>query len=286
MSIRPAASARAAFALALALGAGGCASEATLLRADPHFTPAEVRAGGLAVLGVVQVDEIVQARPPLVAALERVLSGARGDIPLVPASRVHAALGDSATRLLLLGYQLRGDPDSVWLARAAETVRPMARYGVLARVEETRVRYGTREIPSSEATGEGEDAVRVTGRDVRAEVSVYDLTTRALVYRAKFLGSSDAVPVFRSQPRDTLSPDSVNVPGRPTWVQRPGQSFRPGTSHPIPGPSDSPHDMGYPDAPPVARAAEGAFLTFARSLPGGPPMPPEPRPRPGDPGSR
>lgn len=275
------------FAALALVAAAGCAAEAELLREDPKFSAAELRAGGLAVLGVVQVDEVTQARPPLIDALERVLAGARRDIPVVPAARVQAALGDSATRLLLLGYQLRGDPDSLWLARAAETARPMARYGVLARVEQTRVRYGTRDIPASASTGEGEQAVRITGRDVRTEVSVYDLGSRVLVYRGKFVGSSDAAPIFRPPPRDTLNPDSADVKPKPTWVERPNQSFRPGAAgFPTPGPSDSPSDMGYPDAPPVARAAENAFLTFVRSLPGGPPMPPAPRLRPGDPGYR
>jgi hypothetical protein len=260
--------------VAAALGsvmALGCASEATLIREDPGFTAAALKSGGLAVLGVVQVDEVPQARPPLVDALQRVLSGARRDIPLVPAARVQAALGDSTTRLLLLGYQLRGDPDSIWLARAAESARPLAHYGMLARVRETRVRYGTREIPTSQATGMGEGAVRVTGRDVQVEVTVYDLATRATVYRAKFAGTYDAAPTFRPPPADTLNPDSVEV-GVKQRTDRPSQTFRPGTGgFAIPGPSDSPSDLGYPEPPPVARASESAFLGFARALPGGPP---------------
>jgi len=266
-------------ALVAALGSAlalGCASESTLLRQDPGFTAPSLKSGGLAVLGVVQVDEVAQARPPLVDALERVLAGARRDIPVVPAARVQAAVGDSVTRLLLLGYQLRGNPDSSWLARAAESARPLARYGMLARVRETRIRYGTREIPSSQATGMGEGSVRITGRDVQVEVTVYDLATRAAVYRAKFPGTYDAAPNFRPPPADTLNADSLEVAAR----TRPGggQSFRPPTgSFGIPGPSDSPTDMGYPEAPPVARAAEAAFLELARALPGGPPPAPATR---------
>lgn len=261
--------------LAVALGsllALGCASESTLLRQDAGFTAASLKSGGLAVLGVVQVDEVAQARPPLVEALQRVLAGARRDIPVVPASRAQAALGDSTTRLLLLGYQLRGDPDSEWLARAAEAARPLARYGMLARVRETRVRYGTREIPSSEATGMGEGAVRITGRDVQVEVTVYDLSTRAAVYRVKLLGTYDAAPTYRPPPADTLNPDSLDVAMR--LRPRGSQTYRPPTgSFAIPGPSDSPTDLGYPEPPPVARAAENAFLELARALPGGAPAP-------------
>jgi hypothetical protein len=260
-------------AAALALGCVlllGCASESTLIREDPGFTAPALRSGGLAILGVVQVDEVPQARPPLVDALQRVLAGARRDIPVVPAARVQAALGDSVTRLFLLGYQLRGDPDSSWLARATESARPLARYGVLARVRETRVHYGTRDIPSSQATGMGEASVRITGRDVQAEVTVYDLATRAVVYRGKFLGSYDATPNFRPPPADTLNPDSVEVGMR---APRQGQTFRQPTSFAIPGPSDSPTEMGYPEPPPVAKAAESAFLELARALPGAPATP-------------
>lgn len=258
-----------ALGCALLLGCAliaGCASESTLIHEDPGFTASSLTSGGLAVLGVVQVDEVPQARPPLVDAFQRVFAGARRDIPLVPAARVQAALGDSATRLLLLGYQLRGDPDSFWLARAAASARPLARYGVLARVRETRVRYGTRDIPNSQVTGMGESAVRVTGRDVQVEVTVFDLTTRASVYRGKFLGTYDAAPNFRPPPADTLNPDSVEVGMRARRQQT--QTFRQPSSFAIPGPSDSPTDMGYPDAPPVARSAEAAFLELARALPG------------------
>lgn len=271
--------ARVALLAVFLAAAAGCASEAKVLRGDPAFTPEALRQGGLAVFGVVEVDEVPQFRPPLVAALQRVMAGARPDIPLVPAERVQAALGDSATRLLLLGYQLRGEPDAAWLARAAAAARPLARFGVLARVEGTRIRYGSREIPASEATGMGEGAVRVTGRDVRVEATVYDLATRTPVYSAKLSGTYDAAPTYRPPPADTLNPDSVEVAQRQRDRNRPTQSFRPRPGgFPVPGPSDSPSDLGYPEAPTVARAAEDAFLNLARALPGGPaPVSPPPK---------
>lgn len=255
-------------ALGCLLALSGCASESTLIRQDPGFNAASLRSGGLAVLGVVQEDEVAQARPPLVDALQRVMAGARRDIPVVPAERVQAAMGDSLTRLFLLGYQLRGDPDDPQLARAADLARPLARYGLLARVREQRVRYGTREMPPSRVTGMGEGAVRVTGRDVQVEVTVYDLATRQQVYRGKFLGTYDAAPNFRPAPADTLNPDSVEVGLR--TPRRATQTFQQPTGFAIPGPSDSPTDLGYPEAPPVARASEAAFLEFARALPGAP----------------
>jgi hypothetical protein len=255
---------------AAAVLASGCATESKLLREDPGFTAESLRKGGIAVLGVVQVDEVAQARPPLVAALERVLAAARKEIPLVRADRAQAALGDSAVRLFLLGYQMRGDPDSLWLARAAHAVRPLARYGVLARIEGTSIRYGTRTVPSSFATGEGEQDLHVTGRDVRASATVYDLDTGAIVYRGKFIGGADEAPNLRPPPADTLNPDSLPPQPRP---RGPSQTFRPGSTYPIPGPGDSPADFGYPDPPSIARAAENAFLILARSLPGGPATP-------------
>ncbi len=257
-------------AAVVAAVASGCATESKLVREDPGFTAESLRKGGLAVLGVVQVDEVAQARPPLVAALERVFASARKEVPLVRADRAQAAMGDSVVRLFLLGYQMRGDPDSLWLARAAQAVRPFARYGVLARVEGTSIRYGTRTVPTSAATGEAEQDVRITGRDAHVSATVYDLGTGAVVYSAKFIGASDDAPNLRPPPADTLNPDSLPPPRPP---RGPSQTFRPGMTYPIPGPGDSPADFGYPDPPSVARAAENAFLILARSLPGGPAPP-------------
>src|SRR6266850_1527081 len=75
-----------AVALAGALAAfSGCAHVADIREADTGFTAEALRAGGLVDLGVVQVNEIPQVRPPLIAALERVLTATRSDIRLIPA---------------------------------------------------------------------------------------------------------------------------------------------------------------------------------------------------------
>ncbi len=245
--------------------AAGCAPEAKLLREDPGFTADALRQGGLIVLGVVQKDEIAQARKPLVDGLERVLAGARPDVPLTPHERLRASFPDSAMRLFLLGYQMRGDPDAPLLEQAADSARRYARYGILTRVDATSIRYGTRSIPPTEGAGEGEVGVRVTGRDVRVEATVYDLSSLQVVYRGKFLGSSETAPSLRPPPRDTTDVDSLpSYKPRPTWID-------PNTAtSSTPGPGDNPADFGFPEAPPVARAAEGAFLTLARSLPGSP----------------
>jgi hypothetical protein len=244
----------------------GCASEAVLRRSDPGFTVASLREGKLAVLGAVQVDEVTQARPPLIAALERVMAGSRPDIPLVRADQVHAALGDSATRLLLLGYQLRGRPDSLWLARAGRAVRGLARYGLLARVEATPVRYGTRVVSDSDPTSDSDREIRVASRDARVSVIIYDLTTLAPVYDTKLLGAADTAPNLKPPSADSLDAERPAIDaGRPIVFGSNG--------YPLPGPSDSPTDMGYPEPPSVARAAESAFLHFARLLPGDPSRP-------------
>jgi hypothetical protein len=254
---------------AAALMSAGCAAESQLLRADPEFTAKSLRRGGIAVLGVVQVEEVTQVRAPLIAASERVLRATRADVPLVAAERVQAAVADSAYRLFLLGYQMRGEPDSSWLALVAEATRGMARYGLLARVESAPVRYGTRVVASEVAGRQPESEVKVAGRDAHIAVQIYDLTTRRVVFSGKYVGGSDAAPILRPVPPDSADayPPPLEPGAGPTTAgPAPGA---PG----IPGPSDSPSALGFPEAPPVARAAEAAFLIFARSLPGGPPPP-------------
>src|SRR5881396_1365516 len=125
----------------LLAASAGCAHVADVRETDSGFTAEVLRAGGLVDLGVVQVNEIPQVRPPLIGALERVLAATRSDIRLIPAARAQATFDDSTSRLLLLGYQMHGAPEAVWLARAADSLRGVARYGVLARVESDAIRY-------------------------------------------------------------------------------------------------------------------------------------------------
>jgi hypothetical protein len=253
-----------ALLLSLALFVG-CAPESKLLREDPGFTADALKKGGIVVLGAVQVDEIAQARKPLLEAFVRVFKGARPDIPMTPPEAWRASFPDSLLRLFLLGYQMRGDPDAPLLEQVADSTRRYARYGILTRVDASSVRYGTRVAPPTEGTGGGDIGVAVTGRDIRLEATVYDLSSLQVVYRGKFVGSSDAAMDRRPPPRDTTDVDSLppSKP-RPTWMDPRTGTF------PTPSPSENPADLGYPDAPPVARAAESAFLILARSLPGGP----------------
>lgn len=250
-----------------ALFVAGCAVESQLLEQAPDFTAERLREGGLAVLGVVQVEEVPQVRPALVDALERVLTSARRDIRLVPAARTRSALPDSVERLFLLGYQMRGEPDQVWFTVVAKAARASARYGILARVESAPIRYGSRQVYSGLPGDERQDVqVRVTGRDAHVSVRIYDLTTLAVVFSGKYVGSSDAAPTLRPP-----SPDSADAepPPPPTAHVDPG--VRVGG---IPGPGDDPARLGFPEPPPTAKAAEASFLLMARDLPGSPSPPP------------
>jgi hypothetical protein len=218
---------------------------------SPTFTAETLRTGGLAVLGVVQVNEVPQVRPPLVEALERVLGATRHDLRLVPASQTQAAMGDSTTRFLLLGYQMHGHPELDWFSRAIDSLHAVTRYGVLARVESDVLHYSGRNLPEGDPAIGQVDQVRITGRDARVSVHVYDLTTRAMVFQGTYSGSTEAAA------RDTLrSPPVPHPVGGQVDV----------------GPREPP--MAYPEAPPLARALEPAFVEFARSLPGGPPQKP------------
>jgi hypothetical protein len=207
-------------------------------------------------LGVVQVNEVTQVRPPLIEALERVMAATRKDIRLIPASRAQAALDDSTSRLLLLGYQMHGTPETAWLARAADSLGGMARYGVLARVESDVIRYSVRDAPPMDPTLQSPNGrIRVTGRDTRVSVQVFDLPRRAIVFGGTYRASAESASV-----------DTLRLPLRP-----PPQY---GDASIAASPREKFVTQGYAEPPTLARAVEAAFLEFARSLPGGPPPPP------------
>lgn len=230
----------------------GCAHVADVRKADPGFTADALRAGKLVDLGVVKVNEIPQVRPPLVEALERVLAATRSDIPLIPAARAQAAFDDSTGRLLLLSYQMRGTPEAVWLTRAADSLRGIARYGVLARVESDVVRYSVRPAPRADSSLESSNGrFLVTGRDARVSVRVYELATRALVFDGTYRASAESAAV-----------DTMRLATYPMRTREMAKIFV--------TPTLPRSQQGYTDPPPLARALEAAFLEFARSLPGGP----------------
>jgi hypothetical protein len=238
---------RKALLLALAALGAGCAHVSDVRENDPGFTAEALKSGGLVVMGVVQVNEIPQVRPPLIAALEKVLTATRKDIPLVPATKAAAALDDSTARFLLLSFQMQGAPDPAWLNQAADRLAALGRYGVLARVESDKLRYAGRDAPPNDPGLQSPSGrIRVTGRDVRVLVQIYELKTRAKVFDAKYIGVAE-----------TAEPDTI-----PPALGRPNAGT--GQAQPI--------EQEFPRPPPLASALEPAFLEFARSLPGGPPQ--------------
>jgi hypothetical protein len=174
---------------------------------------------------------------------------------VIPASRAQAAFDDSTSRLLLLGYQMHGAPEAEWLARAADSLRGVARYGMLGRVEGDAARYAVRDAPPNDPSLQSPSGrILVSGRDAKISVNVYELTTRALVfsgtYRASAESASRRFGAALGYPDRSRELSGIHVT-----------------------PEEPPSQQGYPELPPLAQALEAAVVEFARSLPGGPTPP-------------
>jgi hypothetical protein len=209
----------------LALALGGCAGHnpppQTPTASSIRISEDDLRRGGIAVLGVVQVGEVDQVRPPLVAALDSVLAAKRPEIPRFTQRQVRAAVDDSTARFLLLGYQLHGRIEDAWLARAADSLHDMARFGILARVRSTHVRYADRERPIHPGSRETR-TVQAALLEARVSVHIYDLRARTLRASGEFLGvgERDARPdsVLPHMDRPVMGwsePEDRNVPFTP-----------------------------------------------------------------------
>jgi hypothetical protein len=241
------------FAIAILILAG-CSAESELTRLDPSLTDRDLRQGKLAVLGVVKYQEPDQVRPPLIAMLEKTWREERADVPLVPAESVSRALGLERDRKLLLSYEYQGKLDPAALAEISDSLRGVARYLVVARVDKDRIRNSTRGVSSSDTTVVRPDyAIGVTGRDAGVAVQLYDLERRALVMSARFEGSTEnerpMLSPLRSRGNDGVTLEVKGV---------------------------SPEEMGYPGEPDLAPALEEPFRNFARMLPGSPKPPSTP----------
>jgi hypothetical protein len=248
-----------AFATLVALAVFlGCAHTGPVGQPTGDLTAQSLRSGGLADLGVVQENELAERRPPLVAALEHALA-IRTDIPFVPASRAQAMMGDSTARLLLLSYELHGVPEAMWLARAADSLRETARYGILARVESDGIDYTRRDVPVSSAPDAPVTKMYVTERRAKVSVVIYHLLTRSVAYRGEFSGTSGS-SVPDTLPRAPSPTPSGGMP--PNDAQRRAMAgFRPA------------------EPPSLASAAQDAFAQFVAELPGEAPRPPQPAAR-------
>jgi hypothetical protein len=229
-------------AAAILVAIAGCSYMSDVKTSAPGLNADALRSGKLAIVSVVQVDEVPEVRPPLIAALERVLRATRPDLPIVPAATIAPALDDSTERFLPLGYQIHGAADPAWLERAKPAIRPMARYALLARVETVKVRHVDRADPTGESPN---GSIAVTGRDVRVQVSIYDLESLALVFGGEYWGSKE----------DARSLGDAPIP-------------EPADSLGVVGVNDTTSYGVYKKPASVAMAAEPAFVEFARSLPG------------------
>lgn len=214
------------------------------------MTDQDLRQGKLAVLGVVKYQEPDQVRPPLIAMLEKTWHEERADVPLVPAESVSRALGPERDRKLLLGYEYQGSLDPAALAELSDSLRGVARFLVVARVEKDRTRNSTRGISTSDTTSAAHVlyAMGVTGRDARVAVQLYDLSRKALVVSATFTGSAESEHPMVA-PLGQVGSGIVVAPQVP------------------------PEEQGYPPAPELALALEEPFRNFARMLPGSPKPP-------------
>jgi hypothetical protein len=246
----PGAAVPALLALVAAVGfLAGCA-HAPEIKTAPGFTAAALQAGGLVNLGVVEAQEPPLFRPSLNAALEAALAATRPDIPVTPAARARPILGDSTSRFLLLSFELHGKPEQVWLARAADSLRGGARYGVFVRVESQSLAHSTRDDPATSPAFGGDRKFYTTVREAHVSVVVYDLAERAPVFSGDYSGTSEAA--FQ---------DSTPRPPPPPSTTPAGWSANG-------GPTPTPIPEGAPE-PPLEGAVRSACVEFARSLPGG-----------------
>lgn len=214
----------------------GCAHVPEVDPPDPALTAESLRRGGIANIGVVQPGEIIQPPGPLTDALEKVLTIMYPDVPVIRAARACAALDNSTARFLLLSFQVHGSAEAAWLARAADSLRALARYAALARVETNTLQYVTRPTPPHDPSVKAppsdtsrvyrEGNVPVTIREVFVRVHLYDLETRRLAISGSYFGSAvsaegrhDASAAATSRATDALSHRN-HWPSRWTSVPR------------------------------------------------------------------
>lgn len=231
---------RAAF---MALVVAGCSSEAELTHLDSSLRANDLRQGKVAVLGVVKFQEADQIRPPLIAMLEKTFREERPDVPMIPADSVRSILGAERDQKLLLGYEYQGALDDHALEEIADSLRGIARYILVARVDRDRTRNWTRGVALTDTTSAAHVLYEmgVTGRDARVNVQLYDLSRRALAVSARYKGSTEGE-------HPMLSPT-----GQVAFL-----------------PKVPPEEQGYPETPELAMALREPFQTFARTLPGAP----------------
>jgi len=210
--------------------------------ADEAITATLLRDGGLAVVGVTMVEEVEQVRPPLIAALERVLGETRPDLPFRSAASVRDTLGLAASRKVLSAYQLDGRLDKAALTDLAKRLGGGTRFAIFGRVEKTSEHY-----PAPPRRGEidygGSIGSRTTRRDARVRLTLYDLARARVAFEAVYASSSEnSLPdSIASLPERRLTPPPGVDPGVPVNPQ--------------------------PGVPSLAEALIEGFRAFATDLP-------------------
>jgi hypothetical protein len=209
-----------------------------------------LRAGGIAVLGAVQVNEVVTAWRPFIVALDSVLAARWQGVPLRHFVQVRAALDDSTARMLLLGYQIHGRAEPLWLDRAADRLQDSVRYGVLARVRRYWIHEEERKAGRVDASYR-DVTIRATLLESDVSFHLYDLGARRLLFSGNFQGFAE-----RAVPSDSLPPRER--PPITTWTTPEDRALEPMTA-PV---------GGFPPPPPLDRSVANAIAMFADSLVG------------------
>lgn len=229
----------------------GCATGSAVRTTDSNPTYEALRDGGLAIVGITVKEEVEQVRPPLNAALERVLRKARPDLRVQTADAVRDSLGLMEYRRILSAYQSEGKLTAADRNALASQLRGSARFALLARVEKDVVRLPPARTASSRQDGAASPrfGTPLATRDARVRMAIYDLETGAEAWVAIYTSSSDSAPA-----------DSVSRP--PAVLQLPLLTF-----------TKEDRFEPLPERPSLARALLEGFRAFAADLPG-PVLPP------------
>ncbi|MEK7348883.1 MAG: hypothetical protein AABZ94_08420 [Candidatus Eisenbacteria bacterium] len=172
---------------------GGCATGSAVRTTDSNPTYEALRDGGLAIVSVTVKEEVEQVRPPLNAALERVLRETRPDLRVKSADATRDSLGLPEYRRILSAYQLKGKLTDADRRGRALRLRGSARFALLARVDKDIVRLPPNRTSSSLRYGAASPSfgTQSASRDARVRVTIYDLETGVEAWVAVYTGPNE-----------------------------------------------------------------------------------------------
>lgn len=152
----------------------------------------------------------------------------RGDIPLMGADRVRAALGSDAYESMLNQFKSKGEVSASTLDSLRAALGDSVRYLVVARVEKERaLLYTTERDTDYDPKTDNSETVKIATRTVEMGFRTYDLHDGKLAWNVRQVDQEDneaKVPkpstIFRSntvagQLETALSDDKVPDPGMP-----------------------------------------------------------------------